>query len=51
MDSAKQVEFYGHCDKCKHHTSDDVYSETCDECLDEPVREGTCKPLNFEEAE
>ena len=46
----KMVEFDEFCEKCKHKDLEQ-FKEPCNECLENPVREGTIKPLNFEEKE
>lgn len=44
----KIVEFDRYCGTCKHR--DDKDSEVCDECLYEPARVDSHKPINYEEA-
>ena len=46
----KEVNYHKYCEKCKHHELDEV-KDPCNECLAEFYREGTEKPLYFEEAE
>lgn len=43
----KEVMYHNYCPKCKH---EDVknHEDPCDECLSEPARLYTEKPLKFE---
>ena len=44
------VDFNDYCPKCKHsNVNENEYP--CDECLDNPVNEGTDKPVKFEKKE
>ena len=48
----KEVDFYTYCAKCKH--KDEVQTDVeesieCHDCLNDPCRLYTCKPLNYEE--
>ena len=45
--SSKFVKFSGNCQKCKHYKVEK--GEPCESCLETPAREGTEKPLYFEE--
>ena len=45
--SLKFVEYDNYCQKCKHEYV--VAGEPCDSCMEEAAREGTSKPLYFEE--
>lgn len=50
----KLVEFENWCPKCKYKDVDETSTEEtkwdiCSECLDEPARVGTRKPINFKE--
>ena len=46
--STKFVDFYIYCQKCKHKNV--IESEDpCHECLNEPVREDSRKPIKYEE--
>ena len=44
----KEVRFDLYCEKCKYWSGGKETSY-CDDCLEEPVREGTIKPLKWEE--
>lgn len=44
----KEVAFYKYCETCKHFTSEDSV-ETCNECLDNPIRQYSEKPVKYEE--
>lgn len=46
----KFVEFDEFCEKCEHKDLEQ-FKEPCNECLENPVQEGTIKPLNFKEKE
>ena len=46
----KEVRYDLYCKTCKHNDVDD-YDEPCFSCLDEPVREYSHKPVNWEERE
>lgn len=45
----KFVEFVNYCSKCKNKNKSPM-AEPCNECLTVPAREGTRKPIKFEEA-
>ena len=44
----KEVNYYEFCKKCKHYNLNEV-KDPCNDCLGEFAREGTEKPLYFEE--
>lgn len=48
MDDYKEVNFSKYCDLCVYREKKD-YESPCNECLEEGMREGTEKPLYFEE--
>jgi hypothetical protein len=45
--SQKEVRFDLFCGRCKFSKVEK--GEPCDECLENPMREGTEQPLNFKE--
>lgn len=45
---SKEVRFDKYCPKC-NHWNNGKESPRCDECLEEPTRIGTEKPLYYEE--
>lgn len=46
----KEVDFGLYCEKCKHYKNpEDKFP--CDECLEEPARQYSHKPVKFEEAD
>lgn len=47
-DHYKEVYFDQYCGSCKHR-DDPNDSEVCNDCLYEPARIDTHKPLNYEE--
>lgn len=49
MEWYKEVYFHEHCKNCKHYVKDDMQKEPCFECLSEPARQYTHKPIKFEE--
>lgn len=46
----KEVYFKDYCDKCKHKELKED-EDPCYDCLAEPVRVNSHKPINFEEAD
>lgn len=46
-DNIKEVYYADYCKECKHR-DDDEAEDKCHECLNEPGRQDTHKPLNFE---
>lgn len=44
----KFVNYADYCSKCKHLKKAE-YKEPCNECLENPSRDGTEVPINFEE--
>lgn len=48
-DWMREVDYATYCPKCKNFKVLET-DEPCNECLTECVREGTVKPLKFEEA-
>ena len=44
----QEVAFYKYCEKCKHFISEES-EEVCNECLENPIRQYSEKPINFEE--
>lgn len=47
MNVYKIVDFGLYCDKCKHYESDPA-EDPCNECMHEPSRINSHKPVNFE---
>jgi len=47
-DDVKFVNFYKYCSSCKHKELKD-YEDPCNECLDNPARDQTEKPIHWEE--
>lgn len=43
-----EVDFETFCKTCKHKDIKE-FKDPCNECLGNPVRESTCKPLNWED--
>ena len=50
MNDFKFVMFEDFCPDCKHKDAKD-YEDPCNECLEYGAREGTYKPLHYEEKE
>lgn len=46
----KEVYFFEYCKKCKH-CGTDATEEPCNECLTNPMREYSHKPIKFEPKE
>lgn len=44
-EKVKFVEYDLYCNKCEHYDSENK----CDECLSNPVREDSHKPINFKQ--
>lgn len=44
----KEVDYATYCPTCKHEKEDQACDE-CNDCLNEPARIGTRKPLKWEE--
>lgn len=49
-DNMKEVYFYEFCPKCIH-ADEDQTCEECHNCLNEPARQYSHKPLNFKESD
>lgn len=49
-ENMKIVEYEKWCPKCKHLNTPD-YEDPCNECLNEPARPNSHKPVNFKEAD
>ena len=47
-DWMREVDYASYCPKCKSFKVPET-NEPCDECLTECAREGTSKPVKFEE--
>lgn len=47
-DNMKEVRYDKYCNRCKYDSTEK--GEPCNECLEVFAREGTEKPLNFEES-
>lgn len=47
INNYKEVDFNKWCEKCDHKSLKE-FKSPCNECLEEPVRIGTDKPLYFE---
>lgn len=47
-ENMKIVSFDIYCKSCKHKSKED-YEDPCNECLHEPARQYSHKPLNYEE--
>lgn len=45
----KEVDFYDYCGKCQYSDTDGT-EDPCYECLGEPIRDYTRKPLNWKAA-
>lgn len=45
----KKVRFDKFCEKCSYWNNGAVDPIHCDDCLEEPMREGTYVPLNWKE--
>lgn len=45
----REVMYHKYCESCKYKDKKN-YEDPCDECLSEPARLHTEKPLKFEEA-
>ncbi len=51
MDGVEKEVFYNvYCHKCAHWNAD-AASDVCNDCLNEPGRDYSHKPLNFKEAD
>lgn len=50
MDDFKEVRFDIYCGKCEY-SKKEGYEDPCNECLEQGMREGTEKPLNWEKRE
>ena len=50
MDLYKEVYFGHYCKQCEYWDTDD-YKDPCDECLSNPGRLYSHKPLNYKEKE
>ena len=48
-ENLKEVYYSEYCNKCKHYEESEA-EDSCHYCLEEPARNETHKPLNFEEA-
>ena len=48
MFNNKEIHFDLYCCKCEHSSKNEI-EEPCNECLQNPVRENSHKPLNFKE--
>lgn len=44
--TARIVEFENYCSKCRYYETKET-EEPCNECLHEPVRDDSRKPLRF----
>lgn len=47
-ENMKIVRFDMYCKSCKHKSKED-YEDPCNECLHEPARQYSHKPINYEE--
>lgn len=46
----KEVNFEAYCKSCEFEKREE-YEDPCNECLENPCREGTIKPFNYKEKE
>lgn len=42
----KEVDYFTYCSQCEHKELGENESP-CDECLEEPLNEGSTKPIHF----
>lgn len=50
MENMKEVYFDQYCPNCKY-LNEDQASDVCHDCLNEPARQYSHKPLNYKEAD
>ena len=46
----KEVRFDKYCQSCKYWDEGSEYCVTCDQCLEESMRDGTEVPIRYEKA-
>ena len=49
-ENMKEVNYFQYCPNCKHETEPDDF-DPCHYCLEEPMRQYSHKPLNYEPKE
>ena len=51
MEGYKEVYFHAYCKNCKHYDKDNEHKTPCEECLSEPIKLYSHKPVKWEAKE